>query len=77
MAEMATMSDLHTSQPLTLPCGLTLPNRLAKAALAESMTKRGKPPGSQFRTVYGEWAKGGWGLILTGSDPYRSSDLSK
>ncbi|KAH8194281.1 hypothetical protein TruAng_011554 [Truncatella angustata] len=38
------MADLHIAQPLTLSCGLTLPNRLANAAMAEQMAdKQGLP----------------------------------
>ncbi|KAK8116057.1 hypothetical protein PG984_012559 [Apiospora sp. TS-2023a] len=61
------MSDLAIAKPLKLRCGLTLPNRLAKAALAEGLADRGALPSQATNAVYGEWAKGGWGLVLTGN----------
>ncbi|KAK7409232.1 hypothetical protein QQX98_008608 [Neonectria punicea] len=62
------MADSTLAQPLQLPCGLTLPNRLVKAALAEQMADSQKPPTTaQFGRTYGAWADGGWGLILTGN----------
>lgn len=54
------------SQPLTLPSGLVLPNRLAKAAMAETMAPGSHVPDEKFQIAYREWAKGGWGMILTG-----------
>jgi 2,4-dienoyl-CoA reductase-like NADH-dependent reductase (Old Yellow Enzyme family) len=62
------MSDLLLSKPLQLPCGLTLPNRLVKAALAEEMADRQSlPTTAQLQRAYGAWAEGGWGMILTGN----------
>ncbi|KAF4944980.1 hypothetical protein FSARC_14532 [Fusarium sarcochroum] len=62
------MTDLLLSQPLQLPCGLTLPNRLVKAALAEEMSDCQKlPTSAQMARTYGAWADGGWGMILTGN----------
>jgi 2,4-dienoyl-CoA reductase-like NADH-dependent reductase (Old Yellow Enzyme family) len=59
--------ELKISKPLTLKCGLTLPNRLIKAAMAEGFADNGHLPASQkCLTVYGQWAKGGWGLVITG-----------
>ncbi|KAM0227586.1 hypothetical protein ACHAP5_012146 [Fusarium lateritium] len=62
------MSDLLLSKPLQLPCGLTLPNRLVKAALAEEMADRQNlPTTAQLQRAYGAWAEGGWGMMLTGN----------
>ncbi|KAK7991789.1 hypothetical protein PG996_013198 [Apiospora saccharicola] len=61
------MSDLAIAKPLKLRCGLTLPNRLAKAALAEGLADRDALPSQATNAVYSEWAKGGWGLVLTGN----------
>ncbi|SPJ74457.1 related to NADH oxidase [Fusarium torulosum] len=62
------MTDLLLSKPLQLPCGLTLPNRLVKAALAEEMADRQNlPTTAQMHRAYGAWADGGWGMILTGN----------
>ncbi|KAF7555154.1 hypothetical protein G7Z17_g2389 [Cylindrodendrum hubeiense] len=62
------MSTSPLAQPLPLPCGLTLPNRLVKAALAEQMAdSKQLPTSAQFDRAYGAWADGGWGMILTGN----------
>ncbi|KAF3397377.1 hypothetical protein DPV78_007989 [Talaromyces pinophilus] len=53
--------------PLELPCGLVLPNRLVKAAMAEGLAYKRHLPGLQIFHVYGTWAKGGWGALLTGN----------
>lgn len=58
--------DLNIAKPLTLKCGLVLPNRLTKAALAETMADARGLPTSKLDTVYKEWADGGWGMLLTG-----------
>ncbi|KAL1869554.1 hypothetical protein Plec18167_007852 [Paecilomyces lecythidis] len=55
-----------TKEPLKLPCGLVLPNRLVKAAMAEGLAEKTHLPGKKITSVYGEWAKGGWGALLTG-----------
>lgn len=57
----------QTSQPLTLPCGLKVPNRLCKAAMAENMAEKKGLPGAHYISSYGAWAKGGWGMVLTGN----------
>jgi 2,4-dienoyl-CoA reductase-like NADH-dependent reductase (Old Yellow Enzyme family) len=62
------MSHLNLAQPLTLACGLTLPNRLVKAAMAEGLANEDLLPGSKdCLNIYGEWAKGGWGLVISGT----------
>lgn len=54
------------SEAVTLPCGLTLPNRIAKAAMAENMAPDHGPE-QKFYKLYSQWGKGGWGAILTGN----------
>lgn len=54
------------AKPLTLKCGLVLPNRLVKAAMAEAMAKDGLPD-KAFRRPYQAWAKGGWAMVISGS----------
>ncbi|KAH8668553.1 NADPH dehydrogenase [Xylariales sp. PMI_506] len=61
------MADSNIASPLTLKCGLTLPNRLVKAAMAECMAGKDWLPDENFQRVYAEWAKGGWGMVLTGN----------
>ncbi|KAK5656872.1 hypothetical protein OQA88_4421 [Cercophora sp. LCS_1] len=61
---MTTPSPL--SQPLTLPSGLILPNRLIKAALSEELGTAPFLPNARINALYSQWALGNWGLILTG-----------
>jgi 2,4-dienoyl-CoA reductase-like NADH-dependent reductase (Old Yellow Enzyme family) len=59
-------SDLHIAQPLTLKCGLTLPNRLVKASMTEGLADRKRHPTPALLNLYKHWADGGWGLVITG-----------
>lgn len=55
------------AEPLKLPCGAELKNRLAKAAMTEGLgdaTNRATPA---LETLYRRWAEGGAGLLLTGN----------
>lgn len=58
---------LELATPLTLPCGLTIPNRLAKAAMAEAWADKQQLPQADMIETYGHWAQGDWGLVLTGN----------
>ena len=60
------MSHSPLSQHLTLPCGVTLKNRIAKAAMSDSLGDgAGNPTDDQIR-LYERWAKGGLGLSIIG-----------
>lgn len=63
---MGSPSDLHIAQPLTLKCGLTIPNRLVKAAMAEQLSDSQHLPNERLQAVYKPWAEGGWGMLITG-----------
>ena len=54
--------------PITLPCGLTLPNRLVKCPMQETCAKAPNynPPLDEWRNIYTEWANAKYGLIITG-----------
>ncbi len=54
-------------QSLQLPNGQRLPNRLAKAAMEESLAERGQVPGPAIARLYQRWAEGGVGLMITGN----------
>ncbi|GLI80303.1 hypothetical protein PoHVEF18_008656 [Penicillium ochrochloron] len=54
------------ADPVKLPCGLVLPNRLSKAAMAELMAKTNHP-NDTLLDAYEQWSQGGWGSILTGN----------
>jgi 2,4-dienoyl-CoA reductase-like NADH-dependent reductase (Old Yellow Enzyme family) len=55
------------TEPLTLPCGATLPNRLAKAAMTEGLADiYGRATGELDR-LYLAWSEGGAGMLLSGN----------
>ena len=54
-------------EPITLPCGVTLPNRLAKSAMSENMANKDHLPGPEFETLYNRWGKGETGLCISGN----------
>ncbi|WP_410210043.1 NADH:flavin oxidoreductase/NADH oxidase family protein [Aquirhabdus sp.] len=55
------------SQSLTLPCGLTIPNRIAKSAMSEQLADRHGSPTQELEQLYAAWASGGTGLLVTGN----------
>jgi len=59
------MSSLH--DPLTLPCGLVLPNRIMKAALSEGLGDKRNAPDQRLERLYTAWSRGGYGLVVTGN----------
>jgi 2,4-dienoyl-CoA reductase-like NADH-dependent reductase (Old Yellow Enzyme family) len=59
---MASLND-----PLDLPSGLRLPNRIAKAALSEALGDSDNSPDERIVTLYRRWAQGGYGLLVTGN----------
>ncbi|KZV66475.1 FMN-linked oxidoreductase [Peniophora sp. CONT] len=55
-------------EPVELPCGLVLPNRLVKASTYEHLAALfGGPPNSALHSLYARWARGCWGMICTGN----------
>lgn len=52
---------------LTLPGGVTLKNRIVKAAMSEQLADLTGAPGQGLATLYGRWARGGVGLLITGN----------
>ena len=62
------MSGPPLSAPITLNCGLTFPNRLVKAAMAEQMGDGPEMylPTETSQALYKHFAEGGWGMVLTG-----------
>ena len=59
---MAAITD-----PLTLRCGATLPNRLAKAAMTEGLADAEDRATGRHETLYRRWSEGGAGLLITGN----------
>jgi len=63
-----TLDVLNTlNDPLSLPCGAVLPNRLAKAAMTERLADPANRATTLHERLYGLWSKGGAGLLLTGN----------
>ncbi|MES1945064.1 oxidoreductase FAD/FMN-binding protein [Salinisphaera sp. PC39] len=60
------MSD-PLQQPLTLPCGATLPNRIAKAAMTEGLADERLRATERHNRLYRLWSEGGAGLLITGN----------
>ncbi len=60
------MSDL-LSQPLELPCGARVPNRLAKAAMTEGLATASGVPTPELNRLYELWSDGGAGVLITGN----------
>ncbi|TGD85490.1 NADH:flavin oxidoreductase/NADH oxidase family protein [Mycolicibacterium sp. CH28] len=55
------------NQPLFLPSGATLPNRLAKAAMSEGLADAANHSTPRLETLYRRWANSGVGLLLSGN----------
>nr|GLK34644.1 hypothetical protein GCM10017611_14930 [Rhodococcus wratislaviensis] len=67
-------ASLH--DPLPLPCGQILPNRIMKAALSEELGDKRNAPDGRLEQLYTTWSRGGYGLLVTGNVmpvPYSSS----
>ncbi len=66
-----TLPDLNKSnllnQPLQLPRGTLLRNRLAKSAMSEALGTYDNHPTAQLVTLYQRWAKSGIGLLFSGN----------
>lgn len=52
------------NQPVRLPCGLELPNRLVKAAMAPCFSIDGQPSSHHHR-LYRQWSRDRFGLLIT------------
>jgi 2,4-dienoyl-CoA reductase-like NADH-dependent reductase (Old Yellow Enzyme family) len=58
---------IQINAPLDLPCGVRLPNRIAKAALSEALGDTDNSPDNRIVTLYRRWAQSGYGLLITGN----------
>ncbi len=54
-------------QPLRLPGGQVIANRIAKAAMEENLADGNHLPGAKLRRLYKTWANGGSGMLITGN----------
>ena len=53
--------------PLTLPNGTIIPNRIAKAAMEENLATADNLPSAQMMALFEAWAQGGSGLLISGN----------
>ena len=54
-------------QPLALPCGVTLSNRLCKAAMSEGMADVNNNATPRLEALYRRWAVSDAGLLFSGN----------
>ena len=62
-----TQETVSIDQPLTLPCGVVVKNRLGKSAMSEALGTRDNRVTGKLATLYRRWAEGGSGLLVTGN----------
>ena len=55
--------------PLTLPCGLILKNRIVKSAMSEALADEANNPTDRLVELYQRWSDGGAALLVTGNIP--------
>ncbi len=55
------------ADPIALPCGVRLKNRLVKASMTEGLADERNRATPRLETLYRRWAAGGAGLLLTGN----------
>jgi 2,4-dienoyl-CoA reductase-like NADH-dependent reductase (Old Yellow Enzyme family) len=55
------------NEPLALPCGQVLPNRLSKAAMTEGLGDALNRSTVRLERLYRRWAASGIGLLITGN----------
>ncbi|MGB5680637.1 MAG: NADH:flavin oxidoreductase/NADH oxidase family protein [Polyangiales bacterium] len=60
-------SNTVLGRPLTLPCGATLTNRIAKAAMSEHLATKHQTPGERLIRLYSEWSRSGAAMLLSGN----------
>jgi 2,4-dienoyl-CoA reductase-like NADH-dependent reductase (Old Yellow Enzyme family) len=71
MAESSSVGPASSQsplQPVALPSGLVMSNRLVKAAMYEHMAALwGGLPNANHLALYTLWSQGGWGMVFTGN----------
>lgn len=62
------VGPVELTDPLRLPCGLMVANRIAKAAMTECLADpRTNEANARHERLYRRWAQGGVGLMMTGN----------
>jgi 2,4-dienoyl-CoA reductase-like NADH-dependent reductase (Old Yellow Enzyme family) len=67
MNQSTTDTNSPLAQPLTLPCGAVLSNRIAKAAMSEQLGNRFGAPTQELIRLFSTWSSAGPGLLITGN----------
>ena len=65
------------NQSFTLPCGVTIPNRIVKSAMSENNADSGGKPSERIITLYETWGKGGTGILISGNVMVDSNALGE
>lgn len=61
------MSIKTLQQSFTLPCGVTVKNRIAKSALSEGIAEANGKPTEALFNLYERWGNGGAGILFSGN----------
>jgi len=64
-------------QPFTLPCGVTIPNRIVKSAMSENNADKGGKPSERILKLYKTWGEGGTGILISGNVMMDSKALNE
>lgn len=68
---------MNITDKLQLPCGVSLPNRIAKSAMSENMARPLYHPNQKFFKAYKTWVEGGTGLLISGNVMIDSNHLGE
>ena len=72
------MKPVNTlQQPFTLPCGVTIPNRIVKSAMSENNADKGGKPSKRIIKLYKTWGEGGTGILISGNVMMDSKALNE
>lgn len=61
------MQESALNQSFELPCGVVVPNRIAKSALSEGIAEPNGRPSTALFNLYERWGKGGAGILFSGN----------
>ncbi|TVZ54912.1 2,4-dienoyl-CoA reductase-like NADH-dependent reductase (Old Yellow Enzyme family) [Lutibacter sp. Hel_I_33_5] len=64
-------------QSFTLPCGVTIPNRIVKSAMSENNADKGGKPSERILKLYKTWGEGGTGILISGNVMMDSKALNE
>ena len=64
---MVANPEINIESTMKLPCGVTVKNRICKAAMTEGLADEQNRATQKHVTLYERWALGGAGILLTGN----------